>query len=78
MNISNEGGSIVPFTSPWPSRNEPEAHANPQDPDWLDYCRAREFAERAAAKDACSMEARRAHQEMAQAYADAVRKSTIE
>jgi hypothetical protein len=34
-----------------------------------DYCRARERAERAAAKGACSIEARRVHQELAQAYA---------
>ena len=34
-----------------------------------DYYRARERAERAAAKEAACPEARRAHQELAQAYA---------
>jgi hypothetical protein len=36
---------------------------------WIDQCRARELAERAAAKRASSIADRRMHQELAQAYA---------
>lgn len=75
MNISHEGGSIISFASPWRSRNEGELERGRRGPGWLDYCRAREFAERAA-KGASSMEARRAHQEMAQAFADFIEKSS--
>lgn len=38
-------------------------------PDHLDYVRRREVQERAAAKQASSLGARRAHQELAQLYA---------
>jgi hypothetical protein len=37
-------------------------------PDHLDYARRREVQERAAAKQASSLGARRAHQELAQLY----------
>lgn len=40
-----------------------------------DYFRRRERAERAAAKSAISDAARRAHQELAQSYADLLRRS---
>jgi len=40
--------------------------------DWIDQCRARELAERAAAKRASSIDERRMHQELAQAYASLV------
>jgi hypothetical protein len=39
---------------------------------WIDQCRARDFAERAAAKRASSIDERRMHQELAQAYASLV------
>jgi hypothetical protein len=39
---------------------------------WIDQCRARELAERAAAKRASSIDERRMHQELAQAYASLV------
>lgn len=74
MNISHDGGSIVRCTTPWASRNEPDPAIDRRDPAWLDYCRAREIAERAAAKKASSEVARRVHQELAQAYAAAVEK----
>ena len=38
-------------------------------PDWLDYARRREAQERAAAKQALTVAARRAHQELAQLHA---------
>ena len=38
-----------------------------------DYCKRREQAERAAAKNAASETARRVHQELAQSYADRLR-----
>jgi len=40
--------------------------------DNLDYVRRREVQERAAAKQAASLAARRAHQELAQLYAELV------
>jgi len=67
VNICHDGGSLFAFTDPWPSRNEPQS-VSPERPD-PDHCRARERAERAAAKHAASAEARRAHQELALAYA---------
>jgi hypothetical protein len=76
VNISNEGGSIVAFRDPWPTRNE--AESEPQkidDPEWLDYCRARELAERGAAKNARSAEARGVHQQLAQAYARMIQRA---
>jgi len=45
------------------------------DLDSLEYFQRRERAERAAAKNAISQAARRAHQELAQKYADLVRKT---
>jgi hypothetical protein len=39
-----------------------------------DYLRRREFAERAAAKNAVTEAARRVHQELAQNYAERLRK----
>ena len=39
------------------------------DNDSAEYLRRREHAERAAAKNACCLNARRAHQELAQNYA---------
>jgi len=41
-------------------------------PDQLDYVRRREVQERAAAKQALSLAARRAHQELAQLYSELV------
>jgi len=69
VNIEHGASSIVTFSDDWASRNVPEAKpAIRKDADWLDYCHARELAERAAAKSAGSIEARRVHQELAQAY----------
>ena len=44
------------------------------DPDAIEYFRKRERAERAAAKRAASDGARRAHQELAQGYAELLRR----
>lgn len=44
------------------------------DPDAAEYFRRRERAERAAAKRATSDGARRAHQELAQSYAELLRR----
>ena len=41
-------------------------------PDKLDYARRREVQERTAAKQALSIAARRAHQELAQLYSELV------
>lgn len=41
----------------------------------IDYFRRRELAERAAAKRAATIVARRLHQELAQGYADLVRQA---
>ena len=70
MNVCNDCTSIVIIRDDWPTRNNPETQipdpAAAADPDWS---RARELAERAAAKRAGSIEARRVHQELAAAYA---------
>ena len=65
MNVSNEPCPIVIFRAPWAARAEDQTAPQISDV----YCRARERAERAAAKRAGSVKARRVHQELAQAYA---------
>ena len=70
MNNPREPGPIVAFRDPWPARIDPAPEPQrPADPEWIDYCRTREFAERAAAKQAGCTQGRRVHQELAQAYA---------
>ena len=73
MNVGHGAGSILTFKDAWTSRDEPPSgEPKPADAAWLDHCRARELAERAAAKNAGSIEARRVHQELAQAYASVI------
>lgn len=67
MNICNEGGPVIAFRDAWGLAADRDIQS--ADPPDADYCRARERAERAAAKTAQSIEARRVHQELAQAYA---------
>jgi hypothetical protein len=45
------------------------------DHDFVDYIRRRELAERAAAKGAASLAARRVHQELAQEYVQLLRRN---
>ena len=45
------------------------------DDEWLDHCKAREVAERAAAKNATSIRAHAIHQELAQAYARIIQRA---
>ena len=69
VNIEQRGCSIVTFTDDWQSRNVPQTGSDIRpDGDWLEYCSARESAERRAAKSARSLHARPIHQELAQAY----------
>jgi hypothetical protein len=77
MNVCNEDDSLVIFRDEWATKNNPESQteSGAARADWADYCRARELAERAAAKRACSIRARRVHQELAQAYASVIRQS---
>lgn len=76
MNISHEGSSIFIFRDSGPPRKQQESESvGCFDAGWLDHCRARELAERAAAKKASSMEARGIHQELAQAYARMVQRA---
>jgi hypothetical protein len=72
LNVSHEAGPIVAFRAPWSAPDENSAPAA-NDSKWLDYCRARERFERAAARRATSMIARGIHQELAQAYARQLR-----
>ena len=70
MNVPSDEGSILTFREPWTCRGEGDVHAAATSEEtWLDYCRSRERKERAAAKQASSVLARRIHQELAQAYA---------
>jgi hypothetical protein len=75
MNVCNKGGPLIIFRDEWATKNNPgaQAHRPAADAAWIDYCRARERAERAAAKHASSIRARRVHQELAQAYASVTR-----
>jgi hypothetical protein len=74
MNVCHEGGTIVAFPDDWTARNEGDPDLRERSgPEWIDYCRARERAERAAAKRAASIDARRVHQELAQAYAQSAK-----
>lgn len=68
MNAYLGGGSIVAFSDYPSAASEAPPTKAKADAQWLDYCRTRELAERAAAKSARSVEARRVHQELAQAY----------
>ena len=68
MNVSHDPSSLIIFRAA--GARDAEAPASPVGED---YCKVRERAERAAAKSAHSIEARRAHQELAQAYARATR-----
>lgn len=64
MNIDNESRSIMTF------RAVDEGKAPPPNPgDDTQFHQARERAERRAAKQATCVEARRIHQELAQAHA---------
>jgi hypothetical protein len=68
VNINNAGGPVLSF----PDSMLVDGHDDPgprQTPEWAAYCRTREAQERAAAKKALSIEARRVHQELAQGYA---------
>ena len=77
MNVCNEGGPITVFKEPRESRLAvDDKTAPPTDREWLDHCRSREFAERAAAKHASCSRAREVHQELAQAYARMVNGAT--
>ena len=73
MNICHEGGSIVTFTDLWQTKRDFHAEPAEMPEEWLDYYRARERMERAAAKGARSSAARRIHQALAQAYAQTIR-----
>jgi hypothetical protein len=70
MNVCDDNGSFVVFRGRWPTSENTESESpEPIDAAWIDHCRARESAERAAAKQTTCVEARRVHQELAQAYA---------
>jgi hypothetical protein len=61
---------FVIFREPWSAGGDPEPEPAIHSSDVsADYCRARELAERAAAKRATSARARSVHQELAQHYA---------
>jgi hypothetical protein len=68
--VCNDGSSIVVFREPAESGLASDLEAGAAaDRAWLDHCRSRELAERAAAKRATCSRAREVHQELAQAYA---------
>jgi hypothetical protein len=77
MNVCNGGTPITVFREPPKSRLAPDRRADhTADREWLDHCRSREFAERAAAKRATCSRAREVHQELAQAYARMISRAT--
>jgi hypothetical protein len=77
LNNLNDSTSLVIFREDWAARNNPDTPASKSvgDLEWVEHCRVREFAERAAAKHAGSDAARRVHQELAQAYARMIRRA---
>jgi hypothetical protein len=76
VNVCDEGGSILMFRASWTPQDDSQFEAeHPADGEWLEHCRARERAERAAAKKARSIEARRIHQELAQAYGRMIKRA---
>jgi len=73
LNVEVGGGSLIIFRAPRSTGDvEESAPAVSQD-----YCRARELAERAAAKDATCTRAREIHQELAQAFARMAQAKTL-
>ncbi|MEA3058417.1 MAG: hypothetical protein QOF34_1232 [Sphingomonadales bacterium] len=68
MNINNAGGPVLAFPDSMGAATDEELGPR-HNPEWVAYCRTREAQERAAAKKAHSLEARRVHQELAQGYA---------
>ena len=76
MNVCDDGASIITFRDAWSATKDHEGGSpTSADAEWLEHCRAREFAERAAAKNASSIEARRIHQQLAQAYARMIQRA---
>ena len=65
MNIEKDSGAVFVFRDMGPDE-PPSAIAG--DESWIDHLRFREQAERSAAKNATCPQARRVHQELAQAY----------
>ena len=76
MNVERDGGGLIVFRDSWPE--EGTSAARPADREWLDHIRAREFAERAAAKHATCPRAREVHQQLAQAYSRMIRREGAE
>jgi len=72
MTMIETGGRIIDFREPPRPIEESEDREPPL---CKDYCRVREQTERAAAKSAASLTARRIHQELAQMYAAALRRA---
>ncbi len=72
MNVEHDDAGFVIFRNRWA---EEETGAGPRtDRQWLDHIRARELAERAAAKRAACPRARHVHQQLAQAYSRIIRR----
>jgi hypothetical protein len=74
MNVEHDGGGFIIFPNSRP--DEETGAARSADGEWLDHCRSREFAERAAAKHATCTRAREVHQQLAQAYARMINRAT--
>jgi hypothetical protein len=72
MNVERDGGGFIVFRDSWPE--EQPVSAPPADGAWADHLRARELAERAAAKNATCARAREVHQQLAQAYSRIIRR----
>ncbi len=70
MNVDDDAGGFIIFRAGPFRADEPEPGASAE---WIEHCRSREFAERAAAKRATCSEARKIHQQLAQAYARMIR-----
>jgi hypothetical protein len=73
VNIDKDCGPVVVFRDIGP--DEPVQPAG-GDPEWIEHIRARERAERSAAKKATSEQARGVHQELAQAYVRMIERAT--
>lgn len=72
MNIEKDSGPVLVFCGMGPDEPPPPISG---DESWIDHLRVREQAERGAAKNATSPQARRVHQELAQAYSRIVERA---
>jgi len=74
MNVEHGDSGFIIFRAD-PASSDEGKPAVGRSSEWIDHCRSRELAERAAAKRATCSKAREVHQELAQAYSQMIRRA---